>query len=73
LLLIYYVLAEKTVGMVGIPYFVMPVTFFLMWARILQFFIVFKPTRYLIKMIFEILQDMMTFLIILLAAMFAYA
>lgn len=39
----------------------------------MNYLTVFKPTRYLIKMIFEIITDIKAFLIILFTAMFAYA
>ena len=39
----------------------------------LNYLLVFKPTRYLIKMIFEIIKDIKTFLIILFSSLFAYA
>lgn len=45
----------------------------LMWYKFLNYLTIFKPTRYLIKMIFEIINDIRAFLIILFAAMFAYA
>jgi hypothetical protein len=45
----------------------------MMWVKILFYFSVFKPTRYLIKMIIEIIADIRTFLIILLAAIVAHA
>jgi hypothetical protein len=57
----------------GIPDEILPITFMLMWVKILSYFSVFKPTRYLIKMIFEIIADILTFLIILFTAIFAYA
>ena len=44
-----------------------------MWFKILSYLSVFKPTRYLIKMTFEIINDITTFLIILFTALFAYA
>ena len=44
-----------------------------MWFKILAYLTVFKPTRYLIKMIFEIINDITTFLIILFTALIAYA
>lgn len=39
----------------------------------LNYLLVFKPTRYLIKMIFEIIYDIKTFLIILFSSLLAYA
>jgi hypothetical protein len=47
--------------------------YFLMWYKILNYLTAFKPTRYLIKMIFEIVNDIKAFVIILFAAMTAYA
>lgn len=44
-----------------------------MWYKILSYLTVFKPTRYLIKMTFEIINDITTFLIILFTALIAYA
>jgi hypothetical protein len=46
--------------------------FLMMWIKILNYLAVFKPTRYLIKMIFEIIADIKTFLIILFTTLFAY-
>jgi len=56
-----------------LPDYVAPILFLLMWFKILSYLTVFKPTRYLIKMIFEIINDIRTFLIILFTALFAYA
>lgn len=56
-----------------LPFYVLPTTFLLMWFKILSYLQVFKPTRYLIKMIFEIIGDITTFLVILFTALFAYA
>jgi ABC-type multidrug transport system fused ATPase/permease subunit len=47
--------------------------FLLMWVKIITYLSVFKSTRYLIKMIMEIIADISTFLIILGIAMMAYA
>lgn len=47
--------------------------YFLMWYKILNYLTVFKPTRYLIKMIFETVSDIKAFIVILFAAMLAYA
>jgi ABC-type multidrug transport system fused ATPase/permease subunit len=44
-----------------------------MWVKIITYLSVFKSTRYLIKMIMEIIADISTFLIILGIAMMAYA
>lgn len=56
-----------------LPTYILPSTFLLMWFKILAYLSVFKPTRYLIKMIFEIINDISTFLVILFTALFAYA
>lgn len=56
-----------------IPDEILPIVFLLMWFKIISFLSVFKPTRYLIKMIYEIIRDIQTFLIILFSALFAYA
>ena len=47
--------------------------FLLIWIKILTYLAVFKATRYLIKMIVDIIKDISTFLIILLTALVAYA
>ena len=47
--------------------------FLVMWVKIITYLTVFKCTRYLIKMILEILVDIQTFLIILFMALLAYA
>lgn len=73
LILMFMILVSKSPIDFKVYTWVLPLTFFLMWAKILNYFSVFKPTRYLIKMIFEIINDIMTFLIILFTAMFAYA
>ena len=41
--------------------------------KIINYLTIFKPTRYLIKMVSEIIKDIKSFLIILFAAIFAYA
>lgn len=56
-----------------LPTYLVPVMFMFMWFKILAYLTVFKPTRYLIKMIFEIIGDITTFLIILFTALIAYA
>ena len=56
-----------------LPYYVLPILFLLMWYKIINYLSVFKPTRYLIKMIFEIISDISTFMIIMFTALFAYA
>lgn len=43
-----------------------------MWIKIFNYLAVFESTRYLIKMIFEIISDASAFLIILLTAIIAY-
>lgn len=53
--------------------FILPTIFLLMWFKVLAYLSVFKPTRYLIKMIHEILRDVKTFMIVLFTVMFAYA
>ena len=75
--LIFYYIGSNT-GNGGKGYYdpppgVLPFTFLLMWFKILSYLSVFKPTRYLIKMIFEIIADILTFLIILFITIFAYA
>lgn len=50
-----------------------PITILLLWYKIFNYLTVFKPTRYLIKMIFEIIQDIRAFLIILFVAILSYA
>ncbi len=47
--------------------------FLLMWIKILTYLAVFKKTRYLIKMIIEIIGEITTFLFILFIAILAYA
>ena len=73
LTLMFMILVSKSGLNYSVPHELYPITFFLMWVKILSYFSVFKPTRYLIKMIFEIISDILTFLIILFTAIFAYA
>jgi hypothetical protein len=47
--------------------------FLLTWIKVITYQAVFKQTRYLIKMIMEIIADISTFLTILLISMIAYA
>jgi hypothetical protein len=47
--------------------------FLLMWVKILTYLAVFKDTRYLIKMIIEIIVEIKTFIFILFLAIIAYA
>lgn len=56
-----------------VPANLAPVTMLLMWYKMFNYLTVFKPTRYLIKMIFEIINDIKAFLIILFVAILAYA
>lgn len=49
------------------------VMFTLIWFKILTYLAAFKPMRYLIQMIFDILYDIRTFLMILLLATVAYS
>ncbi len=46
--------------------------FMLMWVKILTYLAVFKKTRYLIKMIIEIIAEITTFLFILIISIVAY-
>ena len=46
--------------------------FMLMWVKILTYLAVFKSTRYLIKMIIEIIAEITTFIVILFIAILAY-
>lgn len=57
----------------SVPNGIAPVTMLLLWYKIFNFLTVFKPTRYLIKMIFEIINDIKAFLIILFVAILSYA
>lgn len=44
-----------------------------MWIKFLNYLTIFKPLRYLIKMLSEIMNDIQAFIIILFTAMLAYA
>ena len=48
--------------------FIRPFVFLLVWFKLFTCLSVFKPIRYFIQMIFEIVRDISTFLIILLFA-----
>lgn len=49
-----------------------PYMFILLWIKTLTYLAIFKQTRYLIKMILEIINDIKIFLIILLISMTAF-
>lgn len=55
-----------------LPKWINPVMLLLMWIKIFNYLAVFESTRYLIKMIFEIIEDVSAFLIILVTAILAY-
>jgi len=57
---------------ISVPVEVKAIMFLLIWIKILTYLAVFKPTRYLIKMILDIIKDISTFLIILITALVAY-
>jgi hypothetical protein len=72
LTLIYMNLATKVYPTFYVSNEIIALTFLLMWIKIFNYLAVFKATRYLIKMIFEIVADIKTFLIILFITLFAY-
>ena len=49
------------------------IMFSFVWIKVIKYLQVFKPLRYLIKMIFECIWNLRTFMTILLLAMVAYA
>lgn len=49
------------------------IMFFLIWFKVFKYLQVFQPLRYLIKMIFECIKVLKTFMLILLTAMISYA
>ena len=55
------------------PGYLLPITLLFMWIKIFSYLAVFKPTRYMIQMISEIINDSKSFMIILFTAMTAYA
>ena len=49
------------------------IMFLFVWFKVFKYLQVFEPLRYLIKMIFECVKCLRTFMMILLTALFAYA
>lgn len=72
-IILVYLYVQGAVDTVMARTFILPIIFLFMWYKVITYLSVFKPTRYLIKMIHEILRDVKTFMIVLFTVMFAYA
>lgn len=70
--LIFTVILTYMIPLTELPKWINPVMLLLMWIKIFNYLAVFESTRYLIKMIFEIIEDVSAFLIILVTAILAY-
>jgi len=72
ILVIYFcIITEKSDLKVGSE--TLAIMFSFVWIKVIKYLQVFKPLRYLIKMIFECIWNLRTFMTILILAMVAYA
>jgi len=67
LLFIYLIWREPTKGVI------LPIAVVLAWIRGIGYFRLFKPTRYLIRLLIEVVKDMGPFLVILSGAVFIFS